>query len=121
VRLKRREFINISAIGYACTLAGAALSDTVPGSQQAASGGRYRITVLQRTPDKATGRLCSLFHENQMIVVESIDKKPDAFCSEGWADILSCIREAGDRAAGTSVCGCTGPSPVFFNIERMYG
>ena len=109
------------AAGSVCTFAGSAFPDDAPGTR-AKTSNKCRVTVLRRIlSDGSDGnaRLCPLFKDNQELTVESPWRKPEVFCDEGWADIQPCIRSVGDGKSDESVCGCNGPSPVFFKIERL--
>jgi uncharacterized repeat protein (TIGR04076 family) len=95
---------------------------------------KLRITVLKKMhfPDlqasyakDGTFGICTAFEEGQ--VFETVESKPDGFCSWAWADIqrdITNVRFGGAndwlRHRGTWLSSCTdGLKPVIFLLERM--
>jgi uncharacterized repeat protein (TIGR04076 family) len=125
--MERRNFIKTSAVGSACMLAGAAVSNDMM-AQQSTQKFKCKITVLRTAHNKewnqkfwkTDGGPCNAFSEGQEFLFEDIWNAPEGFCQWAWADIRTFIHKVNDGALDNFVSCCTdGFRPVFFKIERL--
>jgi uncharacterized repeat protein (TIGR04076 family) len=83
---------------------------------------KLKITVVQRlVVDTGDGvmRPCKYFQDNQVIMVESLQCKPEKLCDTGWDDMQSFLHQVDNGKTSTAFCRCTGSHPVIFKIEQV--
>ena len=125
--MERRKFLQKSAIGSSCILAGAMLPH-VAEANKPEQDSNIKITILKRSLNKewntefrkSEGKKCPVFQDGQEFVLESPWSAPDGFCQWAWADIRTFIHLVREGKYETFVSCCTdGFRPVFFKIERV--